>query len=53
MTMPLPRHILHGFTDRYPESIFDAQEPELEANVLLAMNNLTAARAGAGCGRGH
>jgi len=36
--------ILHGFTDRYPESIFDNQTPELEANVVLAMNNLTAAR---------
>jgi soluble lytic murein transglycosylase len=37
-------NILHGFTDRYPESIFDAQEPELEATVLLAMGNHTAAR---------
>ena len=36
--------ILHGFSDRYPESIFDEQAPELEANVLLAMNKLTAAR---------
>ncbi len=36
--------ILHGFTGHYPESIFDAQAPELEANVLLAMNKLTAAR---------
>lgn len=36
--------ILHGFNDRYPESIFDDQAPELEANVLLALNNLTAAR---------
>ena len=36
--------ILHGFTGRYPESIFDGQAPELEANVLLAMNKLTAAR---------
>jgi soluble lytic murein transglycosylase len=36
--------ILHGFTDRYPESIFVDQAPELEANVLLAMNKLTAAR---------
>jgi soluble lytic murein transglycosylase len=35
---------LHGFTDRYPESIFDNQTPELEANVLMGMNNLTAAR---------
>ena len=37
-------NILHGFTDRYPESIFDDQAPELEANVLLGMNKLTAAR---------
>jgi soluble lytic murein transglycosylase len=36
--------ILHGFTDRYPDSIFDAQEPELEAAVLLAVGNDTAAR---------
>ena len=36
--------ILHGFTDRYPDSIFDAQEPELEATVLLALGNQTAAR---------
>jgi soluble lytic murein transglycosylase len=35
---------LHGFTDRYPESIFDDQAPELEANVLLAMGKLTEAR---------
>ncbi len=36
--------ILRGFTGRYPESIFDDEAPELEANVLLAMNKLTAAR---------
>jgi peptidoglycan lytic transglycosylase len=36
--------ILRGYTERYPESIFDVQEPELEANVLLNMNNLTGAR---------
>jgi len=36
--------ILHGFTDRYPESIFDVQAPELEANILLGTGNLTAAR---------
>jgi soluble lytic murein transglycosylase len=36
--------LLHGFTDRYPESIFNAQVPELEANILLALNNLPAAR---------
>jgi soluble lytic murein transglycosylase len=36
--------LLHGFTDRYPESIFNVQEPELEADVLLAINNLAGAR---------
>lgn len=36
--------ILHGFTDLYPESIFVVEAPELEANVLLAMNNPEAAR---------
>ena len=37
-------NILHGFTGRYPDSIFDAQEPELEATVLLAVGNHAAAR---------
>jgi soluble lytic murein transglycosylase len=37
-------NILHGFTSRYPDSIFDAQEPELEATVLLDLRNYTAAR---------
>jgi soluble lytic murein transglycosylase len=49
-------NILHGFTGRYPDSIFDAQEPELEAGVLLDMGNSTAARqvlaAAAGTGTG-
>jgi soluble lytic murein transglycosylase len=36
--------ILHGFTGRYPESIFDAEAPELEANVLLAAGNVSGAR---------
>ena len=36
--------ILHGFTARYPESIFVAEAPELEANVLLAANNVSGAR---------
>ncbi len=36
--------ILHGFTERYPDSIFDAREPELEATVLLALGRNTAAR---------
>jgi peptidoglycan lytic transglycosylase len=37
-------NILRGFTGRYPDSIFDAQEPELEATVLLALGNNAAAR---------
>ena len=36
--------LLRGFTDRYPDSIFDVQAPELEANVLLAMNNAAGAQ---------
>ena len=36
--------LLHDFVDRYPDSIFDVQAPELEANVLLALNNPTGAR---------
>ena len=31
--------LLHGFADRYDDSIFDDQAPALEANVLLALNN--------------
>jgi soluble lytic murein transglycosylase len=36
--------LLKGFNDRYPDSIFDDQAPELEANVLLALNNPGGAR---------
>jgi soluble lytic murein transglycosylase len=36
--------ILHGFTARYPDSIFDAREPELEATVLLALDRNAAAQ---------
>jgi soluble lytic murein transglycosylase len=36
--------LLHGFNDRYPDSIFYDQAPELEANVLLAMGNAPAAQ---------
>jgi soluble lytic murein transglycosylase len=36
--------LLRGFADRYPDSIFDTQAPELEANVLLAMNNAAGAQ---------
>jgi len=37
--------VLHGFATRYSDSIFVDQAPELEANVLLALNNPNAARA--------
>jgi soluble lytic murein transglycosylase len=36
--------LLTGFSDRYPDSIFDDQAPELEANVLLALGNPGGAR---------
>ena len=36
--------LLHGFAARYPDSIFNAQLPELEANVLLAQGNAAAAQ---------
>jgi len=36
--------LLRGFAERYPDSIFDARAPELEANVLLALGNATGAR---------
>jgi len=36
--------LLHGFAVRYPDSIFNAQAPELEANTLLAINNAAAAQ---------
>jgi soluble lytic murein transglycosylase len=36
--------LLHGFAERYPDSIFDDDVPELEANVLLAMNNASGAQ---------
>jgi soluble lytic murein transglycosylase len=36
--------LLHGFTERYPDSIFDASAPELEANVLLELGNATGAQ---------
>jgi soluble lytic murein transglycosylase len=31
--------LLHGFAERYPDSVFNVQVPELEANVLLAMGD--------------
>jgi soluble lytic murein transglycosylase len=36
--------LLHDFASRYPDSIFNAQAPELEANVLLAMGNAAGAK---------
>jgi soluble lytic murein transglycosylase len=36
--------LLHGFAERYPDSIFIPQLPELEANVLLAMNDAAGAQ---------
>jgi soluble lytic murein transglycosylase len=35
---------LHGFAQRYPESIFVAQAPELEAETLLAMQDAKGAQ---------
>jgi len=36
--------LLKGFNDRYPDSIFNDKAPELEANVLLAMNDVAGAQ---------
>lgn len=36
--------LLHGFIARYPDSVFDVEAPELEATVLLALNNLAGAQ---------
>ena len=36
--------MLRGFADRYPDSIFNAQAPELEANVLLALGDAAGAQ---------
>jgi soluble lytic murein transglycosylase len=36
--------LLHGFAERYPESIFVAETPELEAETLLAMKNAAGAQ---------
>ena len=36
--------LLQGFSGRYPDSIFNAQAPELEASVLLAVGNAVAAQ---------
>jgi soluble lytic murein transglycosylase len=37
--------LLKGFADRYPDSIFVDQEPDLEASILLALNDPAGARA--------
>ena len=36
--------LLQGYTSRYPDSIFNAQAPELEASALLAMNDTASAQ---------
>ncbi|MDE3189141.1 MAG: transglycosylase SLT domain-containing protein [Acidobacteriota bacterium] len=36
--------LLRGFAQRYPDSIFVAQAPELEANILLAMSDAAGAQ---------
>jgi soluble lytic murein transglycosylase len=36
--------LLRGFSERYPDSIFVAQAPELEANTLVAMNDAAGAQ---------
>lgn len=36
------RELLKGFNDRYPDSIFEVEAPELEANVLLAQGDAAA-----------
>lgn len=35
--------LLKGFNERYPDTIFDVEAPELEANVLLAQGDAAAA----------
>ena len=36
--------LIQGFNERYPDSVFEVQSAELEANVLLAEGNATAAQ---------
>ena len=36
--------LLRGFDERYPDTIFDIEAPELESNVLLAQGDATAAQ---------
>ena len=35
--------LLRGFAQRYPESIFDVEAPELEAETLLALKDVAGA----------
>ena len=44
--------ILHGFTERYPESIFDVRRPSLRPTCLLAHEQADRRAPGAGRGRG-
>ena len=44
--------LLHGFIERYPDSIFAVEAPELEANVLLALNRPEDARTALNDARG-
>jgi soluble lytic murein transglycosylase len=41
---------LRGFAARYPDSIFIPQLPELEANILLTLNNAAAAQSALAAG---
>jgi soluble lytic murein transglycosylase len=41
---PAAEALLRGFAGRYPDSIFNGQAPELEAQTLLAMNDPEAAQ---------
>jgi soluble lytic murein transglycosylase len=36
--------LLHDFIQKYPESVFDVEAPELEATVLLAMHDVDGAQ---------
>lgn len=41
---PAAEALLKGFNDRYPDTIFDVEAPELEANVLLAQGDAAGAQ---------
>ena len=42
--------MLHGFADRYPDSVFNKRVPELEAEILLALGKPAEARAALAAG---